>query len=47
MSTGDSITIAINACRNMLPDPGFYAECLQLSYDELRDAATESPRRRQ
>ncbi|MGL4565277.1 MAG: WS/DGAT domain-containing protein, partial [Halioglobus sp.] len=46
MSTGDSISIAINACRNMLPDPGFYAECLQLSYDELRDAALGTPRRR-
>jgi len=46
MSTGDSISIAVNACRNMLPDPGFYAECLQLSYDELRDAVLGAPRRR-
>ena len=43
MSAGDSISIAINACRNMLPDPGFYAECLQAAYDELRDAAIGSP----
>ena len=34
------------ACRDMLPDPEFYAECLQLSYDELRDAALGTPRRR-
>ena len=33
------ITIAATACREMMPDPGFYAECLQASYDELRDAA--------
>ena len=46
MSCGDKISIAINACRNMLPDPGFYAECLQLSYDELRDATIGRPRRR-
>jgi hypothetical protein len=23
----------------MMPDPGFYGECLQDSYDEMRDAA--------
>jgi diacylglycerol O-acyltransferase len=38
MSCGDSISIAINACRDMLPDPGFYARCVQESYDELRAA---------
>jgi hypothetical protein len=25
-----------------LPDPGFYAECLQASFDELLDAARGS-----
>ncbi len=37
------ITIAVTACREMMPDPGFYAECLQDSYDEMR-AATIGPR---
>ena len=46
MSCGDSISIAVNACRNMLPDPDFYAKCIQLSYDELRDATIGSSRRK-
>jgi len=38
MSCNGKISIAINACRELLPDPAFYAECIQASYDELRDA---------
>lgn len=38
MSCGGRISIAINACRDMLPDPGFYARCVQESYEELRSA---------
>jgi diacylglycerol O-acyltransferase len=38
MSCNGKISIAINACRNLMPDPAFYAECIQASYDELRDA---------
>jgi diacylglycerol O-acyltransferase len=38
MSCNGTISIAINACRDMLPDPKFYAQCIQESYDELRDA---------
>ena len=37
------ITIAVTACREMMPDPGFYAECLEESYGEMR-AATIEPR---
>ena len=33
------ITITFIACRELLPDPGFYKECLQAAYDEL-EAAT-------
>ena len=29
------ISIAVTACRDMLPDPAFYAECLQSSFDDL------------
>lgn len=29
------ITISVNACRDMMPDPEFFAECLQESFDEL------------
>ena len=39
-SCSGKISIAVTACRDMLPDPGFYAECLQASYDELFEAAT-------
>lgn len=35
----DKSTIMITACREMMPDPEFYAECLQASYDELAKAA--------
>ena len=38
MSSNGTISIAINACRDMLPDPGYYADCIQASYEELRDA---------
>ena len=42
MSCNGVLSIAINACRDMMPDPGFYAQCIQASYDELRDAAIGS-----
>ena len=36
-----SICLSFTACRDMMPDPGFYTECLQASFDELY-AATVS-----
>ena len=38
-------TISVTCCREMMPDPGFYRECLQKSFEELRDAAlaTKNP----
>ena len=30
-----TITLSFTACREMMPDPAFYAECLQDSFDEL------------
>ncbi len=33
------ICIAVTACRDMLPDPAFYAECLQESFDEMLTAS--------
>ncbi len=36
------ISVSVTACRDMLPDPGFYAQCLQESFDELLEAATKS-----
>ena len=38
-SYAGSITITVTACREQMPDPAFYAECLQASFEALRDAA--------
>lgn len=35
----EEATIAFTACRKLMPDPEFYAECIQESFEELRDAA--------
>ncbi len=34
-----TINLSFTACRDMLPDPAFYADCLQASFEELRDGA--------
>lgn len=38
-SYGDTIAISFTSDRDMIPDPGFYADCLQASFDELLAAA--------
>jgi WS/DGAT/MGAT family acyltransferase len=43
-SFSGKISISITACRQQLPDPGFYAECLQASFDELLAAARKPAR---
>ena len=32
------ISISATACREMLPDPEFFAQCIQQSYDDLKAA---------
>jgi WS/DGAT/MGAT family acyltransferase len=32
-----AITLSFTACRDMLPDPEFYAQCLQDAFEELRE----------
>jgi len=32
-------SISVTCCREMMPDPAFYRECLQKSFEDLRDAA--------
>lgn len=39
MSYNGTITVAITACRAQMPDPSFYAECIEASFRELREAA--------
>jgi WS/DGAT/MGAT family acyltransferase len=41
LSYNGAITVAITGCRTQLPDPEFYAECLEASFRELREAAVE------
>jgi WS/DGAT/MGAT family acyltransferase len=41
-SYNGELAISVTACREMMPDPAFYAECLQSSFDELA-AATAAP----
>jgi diacylglycerol O-acyltransferase len=38
-SCSGRISIAATACRQQMPDPGFYAQCLQESFEALQDAA--------
>ena len=45
LSYNGEIAISVTACREMLPDPAFYAECIQASFDELSEA-TAPPRPR-
>lgn len=37
-SYNGAITISVTACRNMMPDPAFYMECLQGSFNQLQKA---------
>jgi diacylglycerol O-acyltransferase / wax synthase len=39
MSYDGQLSIAFNSCRAMTPDPAFYAECINASFDEMRVAA--------
>jgi diacylglycerol O-acyltransferase len=32
------LTVSVTACRKLMPDPAFYAQCLQDSFDELKAA---------
>jgi len=38
------LSIGYTACREMLPDPQFYADCLQASFDDLRAATIGRPK---
>ncbi len=38
----DEATIAFTACRKLLPDPDFYAQCIEESFEEFRDAVKKT-----
>ena len=42
-SYGGEVSITFTACRDSLPDPGFYAECIETSFDDLKHAALGKP----
>jgi hypothetical protein len=46
LSYEGGLSVTATACREMLPDPAFYAECIQASFDELKNAAERLGRRR-
>jgi hypothetical protein len=33
-----TMSLSFTSCRDMMPDPEFYADCLQESFEELREA---------
>jgi len=35
---GDNISVNVVSCREMMPDPAFYCECLRESFEELRSS---------
>lgn len=37
------LTLGITACGKMMPDPDFYLQCLQASFDELQSAVMSLP----
>ncbi len=39
LSYNGAISVAVTACRDQMPDPAFYAECIEASFCELREAA--------
>jgi WS/DGAT/MGAT family acyltransferase len=39
LSYNGAITVSVTGCRDQMPDPSFYAECLDASFRELREAA--------
>jgi WS/DGAT/MGAT family acyltransferase len=39
----DEATVTFTACRELMPDPEFYAQCIQDSFEELRNAASGAP----
>ncbi len=43
VSYGGEVSITFTACRDALPDPQFYAECIDASFDDLRRAALDGP----
>jgi diacylglycerol O-acyltransferase / wax synthase len=46
LSYEGGLSLTVTACREMLPDPAFYADCIQSSFEELQAAAQRLGRTR-
>jgi len=46
ISGAGKISINFVSCREMMPDPGFYRQCLQEAWSELQSATAAKPRRK-
>ena len=40
------ITISVNSCRDMMPDPAFYCDCLNETFEDLKKAAKRPAKRK-
>jgi len=45
MKNKGTITLAFICCREVMPDPEFYTECIEASYQELRKAAVPAKKK--
>jgi WS/DGAT/MGAT family acyltransferase len=43
VSYSDEVSVAFTACRDMLPDPDFYSECIEASFGDLKRATLGKP----
>ena len=43
VSYGSEVAVTFTACRDSLPDPEFYAECIEASFDDLKQATLGKP----
>ncbi len=46
MGYNGQITISANSCRDMMPDPAFYCDCLTEAFEDLKKAAKRPAKRR-
>jgi diacylglycerol O-acyltransferase len=43
VSYDGEVSVTFTACRDTLPDPDFYSECIEASFDDLRQATLGKP----
>jgi hypothetical protein len=43
VSYGGEVSVAFTACRDMLPDPDFYTECIDASFEDLKRTTLGKP----